>query len=193
MQQQTRIQGSFFLALVLALTIAGTSTAARATSWVWTKKEAQWYVGGKSGVTTVCFGLGAPYRKQGLNYYYRFRCGLVFDDGTAFALIIKPVSATKYRTLSIKKVHGATGAGAGGLYPSTGSGHWITDTSDDASVVTLEDGSRWLTSPIDRYNAITWLITDNVTVVESSPDPSYPYLLVDTDDGSSVSARFLGY
>jgi hypothetical protein len=40
---------------------------------------------------------------------------------------------------------------------------------------------------------VTWLVTDDITVTDSSYDASYPYELTDTDDGSSVDAQFLGY
>jgi hypothetical protein len=77
-------------------------------------------------------------------------------------------------------------------YTGGSGGHWIIDESLDGSVITLEDGSKWLVSPLDRYQDVTWLVTDNI-VITMSYDPYYPYELTDTDDGSSVNARFLGY
>lgn len=69
----------------------------------------------------------------------------------------------------------------------------MTYKSFDGSVITLEDGSRWLVSLITRYEDSTWLLTDDITVLWPSDDPTYDYQLIDTNDGSSVDAMFLGY
>jgi hypothetical protein len=175
----------------------GNTATAGAQPWAWTKKQAEYRVSGNGNpyIIAVCNGVGAPYRRGGINYYYRLACVTQFHDGSQYYETIKPVSGTRYRMLTIKKLRGATGGsggGSGSVYVATGDGHWITDKSLDGSVVTLEDGSRWLVSPIDRYNDATWLVVDNVTVIDGS-DPSYPYQLIDTDDTSTVDARFLGY
>jgi hypothetical protein len=177
------------LALLVALACA-TSVGATTRPWVWTKKQAEYYVSGKGnpGIVAACRGIGSPYRHGGINYYYRFGCAVGFSDGSEYYVVIKPTGPRSYRRLSVRKLRGATG----GTYAGTGSGHWITSKSLDNSVVKLEDGSRWLVSPIDRYEVTTWLAVDDITVLDGS-DVFYPYQLVNTDDGSSVDAKFLGY
>jgi hypothetical protein len=71
-----------------------------------------------------------------------------------------------------------------------GDGHWIDSISDDGSVITLEDGSVWLVSPVDTVDTSIWLDVDNITVAHSH-DPLYPYLLINTDEGETAHARFL--
>jgi hypothetical protein len=82
------------------------------------------------------------------------------------------------------------GGHSGGYYYGTGSGHWIQSKNLTSSVITLEDGSIWQVAPYDSYKALTWLVVDDITVVENS-DPLYPYTLIDTNDGSSVHAKYL--
>jgi len=80
---------------------------------------------------------------------------------------------------------------SGDVYYDTGSGHWIDDVSDDGSVITLEDGSHWLISPLDQVDTQIWLAVDEITVVDGD-DPSYPYKLVNTDEGETAEAQFIG-
>jgi hypothetical protein len=79
------------------------------------------------------------------------------------------------------------GDGGGGLYLSTGGGHWIKTRSDDGDIITLEDGSVWLIDPLDRIDTALWLPITDITVVESEGD----HLLVNTDDGEKAHARLL--
>ena len=73
---------------------------------------------------------------------------------------------------------------------SVGDGHWIDDISSTGATITLDDGSVWLISPLDQAASSIWLPIDNV-VVRHSRDPSYPYLIVNTDEGETASARFV--
>jgi hypothetical protein len=75
-----------------------------------------------------------------------------------------------------------------GVYCCPGSGHWVQDKSDDGSVVTLEDGSTWLISLLDRIDTSLWLPAENVVVQESGGG----YRLINADSGDVVEAAFLG-
>ncbi len=73
---------------------------------------------------------------------------------------------------------------------SIGDGHWIDEVSTSGATISLEDGSLWLISPLDQVDTALWLPVDEITVTHSR-DPSYPYRLVNTDEGETASARFL--
>jgi hypothetical protein len=73
---------------------------------------------------------------------------------------------------------------------SIGGGHWIDEVSASGATISLEDGSLWLISPLDRIDTDLWLPVDDITVTHSR-DPSYPYRLVNTDEGETATARFL--
>lgn len=75
-------------------------------------------------------------------------------------------------------------------YPGVGSGHWIQNVSSGGEIIILEDGSLWEVSPIDIIYSSIWLPVSNIVVVEDSG--SYSYKLINTDDGKSVTAKYLG-
>lgn len=77
-----------------------------------------------------------------------------------------------------------------GAYPGVGSGHWIQTVSGGGKIITLEDSSIWEVSPIDVINSAIWLPVSNIIVVEDSGP--YPYKLINTDDGETVNAKYLG-
>ncbi len=77
-----------------------------------------------------------------------------------------------------------------GAYPGVGSGHWIQTVSSGGEIITLEDGSLWEVSPIDVIYSAIWLPVSNIVVVEDSGP--HPYKLINTDDGESVNAKYLG-
>jgi len=185
--------GAIALTTAAAFAVGHTKASATAVPWAWTKAEAEYYVGGNIGLATACSPLGAPYRKGGRNYYFTFSCVLVFRTGDEYSVKIRPKSATKYATLSTIRLRtgGTTPGGTAGSYFDTGSGHWISDNSD-GSVITLEDGSTWLVNPTDRFDTAIWLVVDNITVLRGTY-PGYGYRLVDTDDGTTANARFLGF
>lgn len=92
--------------LALALvTVEGAN--ARSMDWVWTKKQAAWWIGGNIGIATACRPMGTVYRKGGINYYYRFSCGMVFDDGSQYAVTIKPTGAKTFKRLTVRKIRAA--------------------------------------------------------------------------------------
>lgn len=75
-------------------------------------------------------------------------------------------------------------------YPGIGAGHWIQNVSGGGKIIILEDGSVWEVSPIDIINSAIWLPVSNIVVVEDSGP--YPYKLINTDDGETVNAKYLG-
>jgi hypothetical protein len=77
-----------------------------------------------------------------------------------------------------------------GAYPGVGSGHWIQTVSSGGKILTLEDGSIWEVSPIDVIYSAIWLPISNIVVVEDSGP--HPYKLINTDDGETVNAKYLG-
>ena len=75
-------------------------------------------------------------------------------------------------------------------YAGVGSGHWIQSVSTGGKIIKLEDGSLWEISPIDTIYTGIWLPISNITVIiDGGP---YPYKLINTDDGESVNAKYLG-
>ena len=75
-------------------------------------------------------------------------------------------------------------------YAGVGSGHWIQSKSGGGKMIVLEDGSLWEVSPIDIIHSAIWLAVSNIVVVEDSGP--YPYKLINTDDGETVNAKYLG-
>lgn len=72
----------------------------------------------------------------------------------------------------------------------TGDGHWIQNNSG-GRIISLEDGSVWEVSAIDQVDSMLWLPVTNINVVDNASGGSYPYLLVNTDDGEKVEARLV--
>ena len=82
---------------------------------------------------------------------------------------------------------------ASGIYSGAGSGHWIEENVDSGTILILEDGSLWQIDPIDKIDAMLWLLITDITVVASSDGSSgYDYLLINTDDGEKAHAKYLG-
>lgn len=75
-------------------------------------------------------------------------------------------------------------------YPGVGAGHWIQNVSSGEKIIIFEDGSIWEVSPIDIIYSAIWLPISNIVVVEDSGP--YPYKLINTDDGETVNAKYLG-
>jgi len=79
----------------------------------------------------------------------------------------------------------------GKVYYGVDSDHWIQKVIDSGKIILLEDGSIWEVSPLDVITSILWLPVSNIYVVESE-NSLYPYKLINTDDGESVEAKYLG-
>lgn len=81
----------------------------------------------------------------------------------------------------------------GKVYANVGRGHWVDKNIDSGTFILLEDGSLWQIDPLERLDAMLWLTTSSVTVVESSRgSPGYDYLLINTDDGEKAHAKYMG-
>jgi hypothetical protein len=107
-------------------------------------------------------------------------------------LIGAGINDLRTRRLSVPTPSVPSPGTGGGAYFDTGSGHWIEDTGNDGTVITLEDGSLWLISPLSRVDTSLWLDVDNITVLRGG-SPGYGYRLINTDeDGEIADARFLG-
>ena len=99
-----------------------------------------------------------------------------FDPSTA-----KPVAAPASIASAKKRV-----------YADEGGEHWIDKNIDDGEMLLLEDGSLWEVEPGDTIDAMLWLPTSDITVLRSDKgSPGYDYMLVNTDDGEKVHAKFL--
>jgi hypothetical protein len=80
-----------------------------------------------------------------------------------------------------------------GLYAGTGAGHWVKENIDRGKMFLLEDGSLWEVDRFEKLDAMLWLKMSNITVVESNDGmPGYNYLLINTDDGEKVHAKYIG-
>lgn len=89
---------------------------------------------------------------------------------------------------------GAVAPPAGKIYVATGKGHWVKKKMDNnGKMLMLEDGSIWEIALLDRINTTLWLPVTSITVLDSNDGPiGYNYLLVNTDDGEKVHAKYLG-
>lgn len=68
--------------------------------------------------------------------------------------------------------------------------HWIQKVIDNGKYIILEDKSLWEISPIDVIYTSIWLPITNIVIV-ASKNPSYPFYLVNTDDGEKVEAKLI--
>lgn len=193
--------GVTIVSVLLLLAAAPAGAAADGYQWVWSKSWTEAQLRKHfPGATTTCSPVGPPTREAGYNAYAEFACGVAMTNGATYVLVIKPRSKAAWNLLSIEKTTPAsTGTaapgrigGGGRAYPHAASAHRITFESLDGSLITLEDRSKWLVSPLARYQTVLWHVADGIAVLHGS-EKGYPYQLVDTRDGSAASARFLGF
>lgn len=88
----------------------------------------------------------------------------------------------------------AQGSGpSSGAYSGVGAGHWIKEVDSGGRLITLEDTSVWEVHSLYRIYTTLWLPITSISVLSSdSPIGDYKYLLVNTDDGESALAKYLG-
>lgn len=80
----------------------------------------------------------------------------------------------------------------GGRYSGVGGCHWIKEVASGGAYVTLEDGSLWEITTIDRIDTSLWLSITNITVlVDKNPIGEFRYILVNKDDGEEAHARYV--
>lgn len=78
-------------------------------------------------------------------------------------------------------------------YVLVGKGHWVKKNLDGGSYIILEDGSLWQVESLDKIDAMLWLAVSSITVRESSSGlPGYDYVLINTDEGRMVHAKYMG-
>lgn len=104
---------------------------------------------------------------------------------------------SEYTLRVIESAQGANDKGSGSVtaaaYTGPSGGHWIRSKADNGALLTLEDGSIWEISSIDRIDTSLWLPVTNITVLRAtSPVGDYKYTLLNTDDGEKALAKFLG-
>jgi hypothetical protein len=183
------------------LTTVGIGAGAPRTQWVWPKSWAETQLLKQfPGTSTVCSPVGPATRKTGYNAYAEFACVVTLPRGSSYVLVLTPRSRAAWKTLRIEKTPalppgGTTpapvGSAGSAAVAEAGSTHRISDRSLDGSRLTLDDGSRWLVSPLGQYQSVLWPLNDLLAVLKGS-DRSYPYELTDTRDGSSAEAKLLG-
>ena len=76
------------------------------------------------------------------------------------------------------------------VYSGVSGGHWVKKVSNNGKIVFLEDGSIWEISPIDIIYTMLWLPITEIYVMENQG--VYPYKLINTDDGETAEAKYLG-
>lgn len=87
----------------------------------------------------------------------------------------------------------ATTKRGAGIYAGVGGGHWVKKNIDSGTYMILEDRSLWQIDPFDKIDAMLWLPIDSIAVTESlSGSPGYDYLLINTDDGETAHAKYMG-
>jgi hypothetical protein len=77
------------------------------------------------------------------------------------------------------------------VYPSTDNSHWLKANLNSGKAIELEDGSIWTTDPTETLNASLWLQMSKITVVRSSGNLGYDYLLINTDANNQCHAKFI--
>jgi len=71
--------------------------------------------------------------------------------------------------------------------------HWISDKSENGTLILLEDGTVWVVTPTDQVKTSIWLVVDRIAIFKSPSTPAYPYLLVNEREEEQVHAKYLGH
>lgn len=74
-------------------------------------------------------------------------------------------------------------------YLGVGSGDWVQQKIDRGRILILEDGSIWEVFSTDIKDSARWSLLSEITLIKETP---HYYRLTNTNDGESISARFLG-
>lgn len=77
------------------------------------------------------------------------------------------------------------------LYSGIRQEHWLRDKRDDGGIVILDDESMWEIEPSDRFTTVRWLRISTITV-EQTRKEAYAYLLMNTMEGETARANYLG-
>jgi endonuclease YncB( thermonuclease family) len=76
-------------------------------------------------------------------------------------------------------------------YTDTGAQHSQDTSSDDGSIVVLDDGSIWSIASADQATTAAWADGDSIVVNDSSSGVG-SYQLVNTDTQEAVDASYVG-
>jgi endonuclease YncB( thermonuclease family) len=76
-------------------------------------------------------------------------------------------------------------------YADTGAEHSQDTSSDDGSIVVLDDGSIWSVASADQATTAAWTDGDSIVVNDSSSGIG-SYQLVNTDTQEAVDASYVG-
>ena len=71
--------------------------------------------------------------------------------------------------------------------------HWISDKSENGTLILLEDGTVWVVTPVDRVKTSIWLAVDHIAIFKSPSTPDYPYVLVNEREEERVHVKYLGH
>jgi len=69
---------------------------------------------------------------------------------------------------------------------------YIQEVSGSGTIITLSDGSIWKVSPLNQVDTALWLPVTDVRIV-AGDDPSYPYKMINKDDGEVANVELLSY
>jgi hypothetical protein len=109
-----------------------------------------------------------------------------FYNKYAVNMILK--KQTDYNALPNFSIHTLSSC----MYYGGSTGHWITKNIDNGAIIILEDRSIWKVDPFDKTNSMLWLPISNITVISSSDNFRYDYLLINEDTNEKVHAKYLG-
>jgi hypothetical protein len=98
----------------------------------------------------------------------------------------------------LKQMQDLVDGGAGGNLPLpgraggvvAGGNHWIKSVVARGQTIQLEDGSVWQINPLNKVDAILWLATERITIVDSG-NALYPHKLINTDGKSTAEAKLI--
>lgn len=65
----------------------------------------------------------------------------------------------------------------------------ITDKSDDGAYIGLDDGTKWIVAAPDRSISGTWVVGDDVVVVDDSKNCSDAEIINTDESGDAVCAK----
>ena len=77
------------------------------------------------------------------------------------------------------------------IYTRAREEHWLRDKQEEGRIVILDDESAWEVHPTDRMATARWLRISTITVSQSQEE-GYPYLLMNTTEGETARANYLG-
>ncbi len=94
----------------------------------------------------------------------------------------------------IKQIQDLANGGGGGVMPMpgrvAGGNHWIKSVVERGQTIQLEDGSVWQINPLNKVDAILWLATERITIVDSG-NAFYPHKLINTSSKSTAEAKLI--